>query len=792
MTFSELKKELQFFYPAYVLESFFSHNTRRFILRILFVLLTISFVLASGIVTNTSSAMTGAFFLLLILTVKFIALEGFFFSYRFHENGGEYQYDLAQIVFGSNEGDLTLGFIKSTLGYNALLRAGIDDESIDLFLQSRKQFLSAESLNVKEVKSITREYISALVEFDGEFRTFLQAHAITPDTLWGSFCWASDLISHTLRMEMWWSADQLSLITPIGRTWAYGEAFLLKKYSTELHFQKNQEHELHEEEIKTLEILLSKNTGANTLIVGDEGSGKMEIIEGLARKLSTGRGSSALRDREYIVLSVDLLLSSVTDSATFEKTMIALMNEVVRTGNVVFIVPDLPALLSGSHTLGVDLGELLSPYLRMDEIHIIGICNRTRFHNEMRSADDLLQHFSILQVSGGSSEAVTEILMEEVIKVESEEGVFFTYPAILESVTSAQRYFVSEPLYDSASDLLIESVAKARLEGRNTIVAQDVLSLVKKKTGIAAGAVSDVERKKLLELESLLHERVIGQHEAIRAIADALRRARSGINNPSRPLGSFLFLGPTGVGKTETTKALGEIFFGQDTKILRIDMSEYNTPDAVNRLIGGFDSETGGVLADMIRDHQYGVLLLDEFEKTDSKVLDLFLQILDEGVFSDAHGKKVSARNLIIIATSNAGSQIIFDTVKRGGNVGEGKEVILDSIIRSGVFKPELINRFDGVILFTPLQKEELRKVAELMLGRLIWRMKEKGMTLVVNDALLDFLVAKGNDPKFGARPLNRVIQDVLEERIARGIIDGTYRAGSTIEFSSTDLNSGR
>ncbi len=792
MTFFELKKELRFFYPAYLLESFFSHATRKFILRILFVLLTISFVLASGIVTHSSSAMTGVFFVFLVLTLKLYALDAFFFSYRFHEKSREYQYDLAQIVYGSHEGDLILGFIKSNSGYNTLLRAGLDDESIDIFLKSRRQLLSGETLVVKGANVSARACVTALLDGDREFRSFLDAHAVTPDVLWGSFCWTCDLALHTLRKEMWWSTDQLSLITPIGRTWAYGQAFLLKKYSTLLRFQKSQEHELHTDEIKTLEIMLSKSSGANALIVGDEGSGKMEIVEGLARKLSTGQGTATLSDREYIVLSVDTLLSSVTDSSTLKKTMLALMNEVIRTGNVVFIIPDLPALYSGAQALGVDIGELLSPYLRMSEMHIIGICNMTRFHNEMRSAEDLLQHFEVLQVSGGSTEAVTEILMEEVISVERDEGVFFSYPAILEAVKSAERYFVGAPLYDSASDLLIESVAKARLEGRGVIVPEDILGLVKKKTGIATGIVSDIERKKLLDLENLLHERVIGQDEAIRAIADALRRARSGINNPNRPLGSFLFLGPTGVGKTETTKALGEIFFGQDTKILRVDMSEYNTPDAVNRLIGGFNSETGGVLADMIRDHQYGVLLLDEFEKTDSKVLDLFLQILDEGVFSDAHGKKVSARNLIIIATSNAGSQIIFDTVKRGGNVSQDKEAIIDSIIRTGVFKPELINRFDGVILFSPLEKEELRKVAELMLGRLIWRMKEKGMTLVVNDTLLDFLVAKGNDPKFGARPLNRVIQDQIEERIARGIIEGTYRAGSTIEFLKEDLNSTR
>jgi ATP-dependent Clp protease ATP-binding subunit ClpA len=247
-------------------------------------------------------------------------------------------------------------------------------------------------------------------------------------------------------------------------------------------------------------------------------------------------------------------------------------------------------------------------------------------------------------------------------------------------------------------------------------------------------------------------------------------------------------LGPTGVGKTETTKALAEMFFGAEAEILRLDMSEYNTDDSINRLIGSIGDESGRILGSMIRENSYGVLLLDEFEKTDKRVLDLFLQILDEGIFSDATGRKVSARNLIIIATSNAGSNLIFEIIKREGTLENRKDEIIEEVIRQGIYKPELLNRFDGVILFHPLDKKQLKEVSKLMLEKLALRLKEQGIILSINSALIDFLVAQGSDPKFGARALNRAVQDTVEKVIANKILSGEAENGTTLELTSSDL----
>jgi len=791
MSFDQLKKELHIFYPVFLLEKIVSHNTRRIILRVLVVLLVLSFALASGVVGEVTSGMTAVFFLFLIIYIKFLTADGMYFSYRFGNENVNQAYALSEIVYSSNERDLTLGFIESHSGGEALLRAGIDDESIRMFLSQRKNTLSSKQLSLDEkAPSHAKAFVSALLKADTEFETFLNHHNVTETILWGSFVWATELTETALNSERFWSKENLDLFRPIGRDWAYGEVNLLKKYSTPLTFNVAAQIELHEEEIKTLEISLSKSSQANALIIGEEGSGKLEIIEGLARKIDHHTSSEALKKKHFLVLNSDSLLAHSTDAASLEKILIAILEEMAKAGNLILVIPNLFALLVAGGRLGVDIVSLLTPYMRSPQIHIVGVTDPESFHAKVSGEGDLMQHMVQILVKSSGTEIVTKILMQEVKQLEEAQGVFFTFPAIQTSLESANHYFVGTPLYDSASDLLLEGIGAAHLHKRITIIREDILEVVKRKTGVETGEISDGERNVLIHLEDLLHERVIGQAPAIKLVSDAFRRSRSGINDPSRPLGSFLFLGPTGVGKTETAKALTEIFFGDKGKMNRLDMSEYNTADALSRLIGGYDSDTPGVLSSMVRDNPYGVLLLDEFEKTNPKVLDLFLQIIDEGVFSDAQGKKISARNLIIVATSNASSQIIFNAVSKGNDLLGSKDEIVNTIIAEGIFKPELINRFDGVILFEPLGNEHLRKIATLMLGKLSWRLKEKGMTLVINDALINYLVKKGNDPKFGARPLNRAIQDTVEKIIADGIISLRFRPGSTIELSEADFHS--
>lgn len=314
------------------------------------------------------------------------------------------------------------------------------------------------------------------------------------------------------------------------------------------------------------------------------------------------------------------------------------------------------------------------------------------------------------------------------------------------------------------------------------------MEVLERKTKMPLGAVTETEQKKLLNLEELLHKRVIDQEEAIRGIADAIKRARSGIRNQKRPIGSFLFLGPTGVGKTETSKALAAVYFGNEEAMVRFDMTEFQDEDSISRLIGSFEKNESGILASRVRTSPYGVVLLDEFEKSHLKVKNLFLQILDEGLFSDYLGERVNMRNTIIIATSNAGSQLIWELTEKGANVTELERQIVAYVQKERILSPELINRFDAVIIFRPLSMEMLKEIAKIMLGRLVSRLKSQNISLKITDELVEAVAKGGYDPAFGARPMQRFIQDKIEKVIAEKIIKGEIRPGSELALSSEDL----
>jgi ATP-dependent Clp protease ATP-binding subunit ClpA len=372
--------------------------------------------------------------------------------------------------------------------------------------------------------------------------------------------------------------------------------------------------------------------------------------------------------------------------------------------------------------------------------------------------------------------------------LEGQYGFYFSFPSILAIAEAADRFVTYGEMPGKALDMMTEIAPWAAGKKIFVLKENDVSVFVSEKTGIVTGAVKEKEAIKIEHLEELLHKRVVGQDEAVNGIADAVRRARSGINNPKRPLASFLFIGPTGVGKTEVSKALAESFFGDEKNMIRFDMSEYNGPDALSRLIGDFATDKSGLLASKIRDNPYSVLLLDEFEKAAPDILDLFLQILDEGVFTDALGRQVGCRNLIIIATSNAGSSLIWETIRSGKNLAESKDLIINSIIKDKIFRPELLNRFDGVILFHPLQNKELEDIAKLELGKLAKRLKEQNIELVINDETINFLVEKGSDPQFGGRSINRAIQNNIENIIAKKIVSGQAKPGSKIEIKREEL----
>jgi ATP-dependent Clp protease ATP-binding subunit ClpA len=337
---------------------------------------------------------------------------------------------------------------------------------------------------------------------------------------------------------------------------------------------------------------------------------------------------------------------------------------------------------------------------------------------------------------------------------------------------------------DKAIDLLTELLPHVAQAGRDVLLRSDVDEIIEGKTGVPHGEIAAPERERLLSLEKILHDRVVGQDEAVNAVAAAMRRARAGVSSPDRPMGTFLFLGPTGVGKTETAKALAEALFGSEDDMMRLDMSEFSTPDALDRLIGDADTGTPGRLSNLLRERQHGVLLLDEFEKSTGDVHNLFLQILDEGRATDAFGREINARSTVIIATSNAGANLIMEQLADKRLTEAEHQALIDEIISRGIFRPELINRFDGTIIFHPLQKDHVREIAKRKISEFVKRLQEeKGIQIDVTDGLISRVVREGYDPEFGGRPLNRAIESLVEQVIADRIIAGDVRPGATVKL---------
>ena len=481
----------------------------------------------------------------------------------------------------------------------------------------------------------------------------------------------------------------------------------------------------------------------------------------------------------------------IKEKNDFENKLPTIFSEALKAGNVILIIDNLPKLIILAKQFGINFNEIIGPYLTNDSNQIIALADNDYFHNLIENDLGLMSHFETVTTKPLLLEEIIKIITQKTFVIEKTYEILFTYPAILEIAKSAENYFPNGVSSDKAEDLLSE-IAPWAIEKKIEILGKkEVLEYVEEKTNIPLSSISTTEKEKLLNLENLLMKRVIAQKEAIFALAGAIRRSRAGIRNEKRPLGSFLFLGPTGVGKTETAKALADTFFGDEKLMMRLDMSEYQNSESLARLIGSQETNTQGILANLLREHPYGVLLLDEFEKTNKEVLNLFLQIIDEGYFSDVYGKKVMARNIMFIATSNAGAEKIFEIVETGENLKNHETEIISTIVQNGILKPELINRFDATILFHPLTKENLAEIAKLMLDKVVKKLGEKGIIFSIDKELIEFIAQGGYNPTFGARPMNRLIQDTVEQHLADLIIRGEIKAGQTVSLQvlSNDAN---
>lgn len=519
-------------------------------------------------------------------------------------------------------------------------------------------------------------------------------------------------------------------------------------------------------------------TGRSVLLVGEEGIGKMSLLFGVAERMVEESVPKRLQDKRLLLVSFTQLLSGVGASEA-EQRLLRLFQDVVRSRNIVLAVGDVHSLASLEN--GSSLITLLADLIERTGVLVLATTTPAG-HVASIEPSPLARLFEVMSLAEPSVDESIRILEAKVPTFEYTSGALFSYAALEACVTLTHRYMHERYLPEKAIVLAQEvALDTARTKGKGALItASSVEQIITQKTHIPLSTPTREEPDLLLRLEERLHERMVGQEEAVKAVASAIRRSRTALNSSTRPIATFLFLGPTGVGKTELAKALASVYFGSETSMIRFDMSEFQDVGGSIRLLGDVASQTQGRLTEALRKQPFALVLLDEFEKTHPNVLNLFLQIFDDGRVTDASGRVIDCTNALFIATSNAGAEYIQKAIASGEASAHIKTALLEGEL-SGTFKPELLNRFDGVVVFTTLTQENVEHIARLLIQRLTKQLEEKGIIFEASDEAIRDLAKRGYDPRYGARPLRRLLQEEVDDAIAKALLGGRVKRRDTI-----------
>jgi len=488
-----------------------------------------------------------------------------------------------------------------------------------------------------------------------------------------------------------------------------------------------------------------------------------------------------LQDKRLVELDATRLISGATPSQA-EGRMMAIIDEVIRAKNIILYVANIENLIgiTSGEEESLDLSEVLANALERGTILCLASATEENYtkYIEGKSLGNIFSRVEIEEPEGNQA---IQIVESKIGSLEGKYKIYFSYNAIEESIKLSSKYIHDKYLPEKAINILELAATKvAKTRGEQSIVSEsDIADVVSKKTGIPVSKVSENESKKLLNLEERIHERMINQKEAVGMVSSSLRRARTELREGKRPIANFLFLGPTGVGKTELAKTVAEIYFGNEEYMIRLDMSEYQHPDSIKKMIGD-STGTRGLLTESVRQSPFSLILLDELEKAHPQILNVFLQVMDDGRLTDGQGRTVDFTNSIVIATSNAGAVFIQEQIFAGRPMEQIKTELIENHLNR-VMRPELINRFDGVIVFEPLSQEHVVEIARLMTNKTASMLLEKGIGFRIDESGLRILSEEGYDPKFGARPLRRLLQNKIDDQIASLILEGNLKRRDTV-----------
>jgi len=645
--------------------------------------------------------------------------------------------------------------------------------------------------NKKKERVDEMDILNALAKKNIFFQKILIEKDLKEEDIDNLTYWVEHVEKTESQKKKFWEYENLMKIGTLAKEWTAGYTITLDKYSIDLtEMIKNTPPEIigHEAEIKSLEAILARMEINNVLLVGKPGTGRKSIVYNLAKKSFLGQSLPEINHKRIIQLDIPTILNQSSNFSEVKKLLDTIFQEVVFAGNIILVIDNFHEYVGQMDKIEkFDITEVLSSYLHLPQFQIIAITTYEGLHKNIEQNSSLLYLFDKVEVNEVSKKETLILLENLTFSLEGKYKKFISYPAIREIIDLTDKYMPSLDFPEKAMEVLEEVVIYVYKNFQEKIILpKHVHIIIREKTQIPIGEIEDKEKEILLNLENLIHQKIIDQDEAVKEIATALQRSRAQISIRKGPMGCFLFLGPTGVGKTETSKALAEIYFGGEKRMIRLDMSEFQSINDIPRLIGAPGQE--GLLTTPVIENPFSLVLLDEFEKANLNLLNLFLQVLDEGHLTDGQGRKVDFRSTIIIATSNAGYQIILEALKENLEWGKVKEKLLDFIFKQGIFRPELINRFDGVVVFKPLDKENLLSIAELSLQKLKNNLYEKGIQFIINDDLKEKIVELSYDPKFGAREMRRVIQEKVENVLARAILAGELKRGDILEIDPTNF----
>lgn len=611
-------------------------------------------------------------------------------------------------------------------------------------------------------------------------------------------------------------------------------------------------------EIKRVVQILSRRTKNNPVLLGEPGVGKTAVAEGFSQKIVNGEVPDNLKNKRVMMLDMGSLVAGTKYRGEFEDRLKKIIEEIREDGNVILFIDEMHTLIGAGGAEGaIDASNILKPALARGEVQVIGATTLNEYQKYVEADAALERRFASVTINEPTPEVALTILKGLRPKYEKHHQLQITDEALESAVKLSKRYIASRFLPDKAIDLMDEAAARVRINNtqkvdkvsaikkklselsqekteallkedfekaaeirneelkiqeklekqiqrdkdeedsnnyRVKVTAEDIAEVVSEWTGVPVTQINRSEGDRLIRLEKILHNRVIGQDEAVKAVSKAIRRARSGLKDPTRPIGSFMFLGPTGVGKTELAKALAEAMFGSEDSMIRIDMSEYMEKYTTSRLIGsppgyvGYDE--GGQLTEKVRNNPYSVVLLDEVEKAHNDVFNILLQVLDDGFLTDSKGRKVDFRNTIIIMTSNLGATALRDEKSVGfgaKDVSDDYEAMAAKVRETlkKTFRPEFLNRLDETVVFHSLNKEEIHQIVKLMAKNIIDRIKEQNINLKITPAAIDIVAEAGFDTEYGARPIRRVLQDKIEDLLSEELLAGNIETGATVTIGA-------